>query len=73
MYLNIIINVSWVVRPKEKKLTEIRLDMYNNPETFYKSNDFAIGQKYKTISENFSAIANEVEGLNVNQGIVQKL
>lgn len=61
-------NESWIVKPKESKPVPIKLDMYNQPETFYKSANPVYGDKYKVITENSHGKAIKVENGNINEG-----
>lgn len=63
--------ISWIIKPKENKLTLVNLDMYNYPETFYKSYDVMIGEKYELIAESFSGKAIDVKDMRILDGIVE--
>lgn len=63
--------MSWTEKPIEPKSIEVKLDMYNNAETFYRSNDSMIGQTYKIVTESFSGKAIEVKDTSISEGKIE--
>ncbi|XP_014205590.1 ATP-binding cassette sub-family A member 1-like [Copidosoma floridanum] len=60
----ILMTMDYNISGDVKNLIPMRLDMYNEPETYFTSDDRSIGQKYKLVTEEFDGKATEISGFS---------
>lgn len=68
-----LLSISWILKAIDvkkipDKVNEMKLDMYNKPDVFYKSGEQIYGPKYKVVAENAGGRVTEVKDSSVSAG-----